>query len=125
MTLKSIDKLKRHKRLVHSSDPKYACKFCGKRCLKESEVKLHERRHQDKFQCSTCAKTFTTEGNLIAHERYHTGERPFKCSVCGVGFVSNSRLAQHKKGVHKIAARGGKTGWSKSGKTNVSAAEFE
>ena len=126
MTLKSIWALKKHQRLEHSTDPKYACKFCGKRCLNTYEVKLHERWHQDpQFQCSTCAKTFKTKENLVAHEMYHTGERPFKCSVCGAGFTSSSNLGQHKKGVHKIAPRGGKTGWSRSRKTNVSAAEIE
>ena len=34
------------------------------------------------------------------HEMHHTGERPFKRSICGTGFTGNERLLQHISGAH-------------------------
>ena len=118
LTLSSVYHLKKHKTLEHSTDTRLACKFCGKRCVSEYFVKLHERRHQEpQFQCSICAKRLKSEKNLIAHERLHRGEKPFKCSTCNDGFISAGSLRQHERGVHKISGpQGGKTGWSKANK---------
>ena len=106
-------KLEAHKIIVHSTDEKYQCKFCGKRCRSVDHRKTHELSHEDaKFQCKFCPKKLKSPLALKAHERHHTGETPFKCQVCDAGFVSMGLLNQHIRGVHKIAGpRGGKTGW--------------
>ena len=113
MTFKTHNVLNKYKNIVHSTDEKYQCKFCGKRLGNIEHRKRHELIHEDpKFQCKFCPKKLKLLIALKAHERHHTGELPFKCPVCEAGFVSKEYLRQHTKGVHKIAGpRGGKTGW--------------
>ena len=113
--------LKTHKIIEHSKDDKYACKHCGKRLRSVMDRKTHERKHEEpQFQCSICAKRLKSEKNLLAHEMMHTGEKPFPCSICSAAFTSIKGLQQHERGAHKIARRGGKTGWNYSKKKQVS-----
>jgi KRAB domain-containing zinc finger protein len=34
-------------------------------------------------------------GNLQRHIRKHTGDKPYKCDVCGKGFSENCSLQRH------------------------------
>lgn len=98
MTFNSREKIYSHKRIAHSTDKKYQCKFCGLRLGGVPQLKSHERNHQEpKFQCKFCEKKLTTQQGLDWHQRQHTGEKPYKCSVCDIGFASTGGLGQHKK----------------------------
>ena len=111
-------KLNEHERAAHSTDEKYQCKVCGKRYGNTNSLKAHVSTHDDcRFQCKYCPRKLKTALNLKFHERYHTGEKPFTCSVCGNGYVSKVKLQQHQAGVHKIAGPQGRvTGWKRKKK---------
>ena len=120
MTFKTHCMSVKHKRIVHSSDEKYQCKFCGKRFGNVDHRKLHERVHKEpEFQCRLCPKRLKSPLALKAHESQHTGERPFKCLICEAGFVSSASLRQHTRGTHKIVGpRGGRAGWKTKTREN-------
>ena len=119
MTFNNKITFRGHNFKVHSTDKRYECKVCGIRKHSINHLRRHEKIHSDsQFQCSFCPKKLYDQENLTAHERQHTGERPFKCSMCSAAFVSNGALGQHTKGAHKIVGpRGGKTGWKSDKKT--------
>ena len=103
-----------HIRIAHSTDDKYQCRHCKKRYGDVKQLQRHEISHTGpQFQCRHCEKKLANENNLLRHERMHIGEKPFACKICSAGFTSAPGLAQHKKGVHHIANRGGKTGWQR------------
>lgn len=57
-----------------------------------SEGKIHP--------CEYCGKKFRFQSNLAAHRRSHTGEKPYKCSVCNHACSQSSKLKRHMK-VHR------------------------
>ena len=51
-------------------------------------------------QCLECHKTFGTKRDLDRHIRVHTGEKPFKCTICAYASSRKDHLRKHKIKVH-------------------------
>lgn len=89
----------------------HACEKCGRRFALKASLIIHSRLHTDEWTfhigrrrygiakaenvCKTCGKRFNYRATLAAHERVHTGEKPFKCTFCGLAVVTASKLHAH------------------------------
>ncbi|KAL5508239.1 hypothetical protein ACEPAH_5858 [Sanghuangporus vaninii] len=43
-----------------------------------------------------CTKTTKRKDHMADHVRTHLGEKPFQCSVCGMGFIRNNDCQRHE-----------------------------
>ncbi|OQR75037.1 zinc finger protein-like, partial [Tropilaelaps mercedesae] len=56
--------------------------------------------------CKYCPYTSPQRGHMTCHVRTHTGEKPFKCTLCGKSFSQKSILTRHLKLTHKMQVAG-------------------
>ncbi|CAL8104529.1 unnamed protein product [Orchesella dallaii] len=86
----------------------YQCEMCPTRLSALSSLQKHiESVHnrealETPYICRYCGRTYNKNQKIKydIHLRQHTGERPFKCSVCDKGFTSQEQMARHEI-VHK------------------------
>ena len=73
------------------------CLDCGKHFAKN--IYTHRKLHLGKnlYTCEFCQKKFAVKQHYEDHVRTHTGERPFTCPRCGLGFISSRALGYHQK----------------------------
>ncbi|CAL1279631.1 unnamed protein product [Larinioides sclopetarius] len=48
-----------------------------------------------KYNCQFCDYSSLNSGHVRRHILTHTGERPFKCNICGRGFTQKNNLKKH------------------------------
>lgn len=94
-----------------SSSMKYECDVCGENfsvhsTLRHHLISVHDENddpvHEKKESktCSECLMEFSSPLNLKCHMRKHTGEMPYRCSVCQEKFIRKHSLEIHLKSKH-------------------------
>ena len=85
------------------------CEICGKMLKNKYVLKAHvEAVHEKKtksgqFSCDECGKILGTKASLEYHRKSaHLQEFPYKCEVCGKGFLKYNRMMTCMNNHHGI-----------------------
>jgi len=96
-TYKSVEIVPLRKHLVkhhpkeHLKEKTHFCCVCFHIFEKEQELNVHLETHSH-LKCHECNRYYLNTVHFQSHMRIHTGERPFKCSLCDQSFKTNGHL---------------------------------
>ena len=100
------EELQEHKK-THEKIFKCSYENCNSQFMLEKNLQKHLKTHcalVKKYLCPFpgCGKRFTALYNQKIHYRIHTGERPYKCNICGNDYYDRANYKYHVKTAHKI-----------------------
>ncbi|KAK2182477.1 hypothetical protein NP493_351g01010 [Ridgeia piscesae] len=83
----------------------YVCSMCSNVLHGVAAFEQHCMGAHGRYGCMYCEKLFTQKGNMRRHQLTHTGEKPYRCIVCGVAFKRKEQLTTHELVSHNIVVR--------------------
>lgn len=54
------------------------------------------------YICDHCSYSSPNKSHFSRHCMRHTGERPYKCTLCGKGFITGHHLRYHVNNSHSV-----------------------
>ncbi|CAK1587533.1 unnamed protein product [Parnassius mnemosyne] len=92
-----------HKRSVHMQERNHECGICHSRFFSKYCLSRHMVIHtgDKKFKCEVCGKAYARKKNLREHTRSHNVEQ-VSCSVCGRTFCDHATLMIHMNTIHSV-----------------------
>lgn len=113
-TYTNASHLKRHIRTAHTVRPvqskTIACAelTCSKKFTNASNAKRHysqqHEQNRPEHLCRLCEMKFPRKAALRTHMFEHTGDYPYRCRHCSLGFLNRRHCRRHELDDHRTAA---------------------
>ena len=91
---------------AHEQNISFPCEICGKVLYDKLDLKYHVNNHnrlvprQKNISCPECGEKFYTNERLNCHMYKHTGQKDFKCRLCGLEYQKFLSMVRHFKKHH-------------------------
>jgi uncharacterized Zn-finger protein len=69
--------------------------MCLVRILTYRSIRIRTHTGDKHYKCDVCGKGFSHSSHLQKHIITHTCDKPYNCDICGKGFSDNSNLQNH------------------------------